>query len=129
MGRLGHFYGNAGFWGVLRFVIVGGAFVSIGVFMLVKEGQPGPLIVLVAGAAVPVLGRRWIVAEPERSSRIARGIGYGLFAASFLSGLVKERLMAVVAPELLFGALGFVVALYLGVYAVLFSDPSIRRVR
>jgi len=37
--------------------------------------------------------------------------------------------MAVVAPELLFGALGFVVALYLGVYAVLFSDPSIRRVR
>ena len=37
--------------------------------------------------------------------------------------------MAVVAPELLFGALAFILALYLSLYAVLYSDLSVERVR
>ncbi len=129
MSRLRQLRRNCSGFELFRLVFVGLLFVTICVVMLVQTGEPAPLLCLLVGASVPMLFARRLTDNPEWSSRAGRIFGYSLVGTSMAFGLVKERVDQVVPGWLLVTGLALAIRMYLSFYVVLFSDPSLVRVR
>jgi hypothetical protein len=129
MSRLRQLRSNTSTIAVVQVFVVSLVFVFIGVMLIVGEREPTPLICLLVGAAVPVLLRRRLTDHPEASGRLIRSFGLGLFITCLVFGAMKAQLREVIPDPLLIDGIALLVGLYLGCFVVLFSDPSIVRVR
>lgn len=118
---------NAGTFGVLRLCFVGLVLAVVSVVMLIKLGDPTPLICLLVGASLPVLARRRLIADVERSATVGRYLGFAIVGASMAFGLAKERVLTVVPEALLVDATCLAAAIYLGFFVVLYADPDVVR--
>lgn len=116
---------NAGLWSIVLLVFVVLAMVALAVHTLVDSSSPWPLLSCGAAVAFVLTIRRWVLGNPETSSKVLLALRYGLVVFAASSALWRHWIAPGSVPVIT--GLCLLASVYGAWFFILYGDDRVER--